>query len=399
MKSLKKAFILFAALVMLLSLAACKVPTDNTAVSPTPENTIPATATPDAETDEPTETEAPVTDDGTSAPMNYSAGIDENGFWEGVDAHEYVDTFEYAGINIPYATHHVSDEALQAEIDYILDAYKTTATVTDRAVVDGDTVNIDYVGSVDGVEFAGGSTGGAGVDVTIGITAYIDDFLAQIIGHKPGDEFDINVTFPEDYGTDELSGKAAVFKTKVNYIVESVRAELTDEFVMTNLTSYGWTTVAELKDAITEALENSAVTDFIYQHILNVINVKSIPGHVLKHHEDLLVTSYTTYAAQYNMELEPFIQSLGIESVEALVEANALETKNRASFQLAVQLIAEELELKVTDDEISAYFYEMTLNPDFSMYEAVYGRPYVAQGVLSELVSKYVKDNAIFLEE
>ncbi len=91
----------------------------------------------------------------------------------------------------------------------------TDATLT---VENGDTVNIDYVGSIDGVEFAGGNTNGAGADLVIGSGTYIDDFEEQLIGAHPGDEVEVNVTFPENYGNEELNGKDALFKVVVNGI-------------------------------------------------------------------------------------------------------------------------------------------------------------------------------------
>jgi len=87
-------------------------------------------------------------------------------------------------------------------------------------VKDGDTVNIDYVGSVDGVEFEGGNTNGAGADLTIGSGSYIDDFEEQLIGAHPGDTVEVKVTFPENYGNEELNGKDAVFTVTVNGIYE-----------------------------------------------------------------------------------------------------------------------------------------------------------------------------------
>ena len=87
-------------------------------------------------------------------------------------------------------------------------------------IKDGDTVNIDYVGSVDGVEFAGGNTNGGGAELTIGSGMYIDDFEEQLIGAHPGDKVDVVVTFPENYGNEELNGKEALFKVVVNGIYE-----------------------------------------------------------------------------------------------------------------------------------------------------------------------------------
>lgn len=94
----------------------------------------------------------------------------------------------------------------------------TYSTDTSLTVKDGDTVNIDYVGSIDGVEFAGGNTNGAGADLTIGSGTYIDDFEEQLIGAHPGDTVEVNVTFPENYGNEELNGKDALFVVEVNGI-------------------------------------------------------------------------------------------------------------------------------------------------------------------------------------
>ncbi len=94
------------------------------------------------------------------------------------------------------------------------------STDTSLTVEDGDTVNIDYVGTIDGVEFDGGSTNGAGTDLVIGSGRYIDDFEEQLIGAHPGDTVEVNVTFPEDYGNEELNGQDAVFEVTINGIYE-----------------------------------------------------------------------------------------------------------------------------------------------------------------------------------
>lgn len=95
--------------------------------------------------------------------------------------------------------------------------YQTDPSLT---VENGDTVNIDYVGSIDGVEFSGGNTQGMGTDLVIGSGLYIDDFEEQLIGAHPGDHVTVTVTFPEDYGKEDLNGKEAVFKVTVNGIYD-----------------------------------------------------------------------------------------------------------------------------------------------------------------------------------
>ncbi|MCR1842949.1 FKBP-type peptidyl-prolyl cis-trans isomerase [Murimonas intestini] len=101
-------------------------------------------------------------------------------------------------------------------------ATESTGLSTDEslAVKNGDTVSIDYIGSVDGVEFDGGSTKGNGTDLVIGSNTYIDDFEEQLIGHHPGETVDVNVTFPENYGKDNLNGKDALFKVTINGIYQ-----------------------------------------------------------------------------------------------------------------------------------------------------------------------------------
>ena len=96
----------------------------------------------------------------------------------------------------------------------------TLQTDTSLTVTDGDTVNIDYVGTIDGVEFSGGNTQGAGADLVIGSGSYIDDFEEQLIGAHPGDTVEVNVTFPEDYGNESLNGKDAVFEVVINGIYQ-----------------------------------------------------------------------------------------------------------------------------------------------------------------------------------
>ncbi len=97
----------------------------------------------------------------------------------------------------------------------------TLSTDTSLTVEDGDTVNIDYVGSIDGVEFDGGSTNGQGTDLTIGSGLYIDDFEEQLIGSHPGDTVEVNVTFPDDYSSEDFQGQDALFEVTINGIYQN----------------------------------------------------------------------------------------------------------------------------------------------------------------------------------
>jgi len=329
--------------------------------------------------------------------FSYSDGIDENGFWEGIKALKKVTLCDYSAITIPSETYTITEDAIQTEIDDILADYTTSDQVTDRAIVDGDTVNIDYVGSVDGVEFENGSTEGAGTDVVIGVTNYIDDFLQQLIGHKPGESFDIEVTFPEDYGVDDLNGKDAVFAITVNYITETSVPELTDAFVSENLSaSKGWTTVEEMKADILSDLQDSAISGYIQNYVVDNTTVKSLPDSIFVYQENATVKSYQDYADYYQMELDDFLAAyVGYASKEELLESNLEANTNYANYSLIMQAIAEDAGITVSDEDISAFFVKYFETDDYSEYETEYGMNYLKQVVLYQNVLDYIKSTAV----
>jgi trigger factor len=329
--------------------------------------------------------------------FSYSDGIDDNGYWDGITAGDYVELYDYEAFPIPKATHEITDEAVQAEIDSMLASFATTTNVTDRAVVDGDTVNIDYVGSVGGVEFDGGSTDGAGTDVTIGVTSYIDDFLEQIIGHTPGDTFDINVTFPEDYGVDELNGQDAVFVTTVNYIVQTDTPELTDAFVVENLAAtYGWVKATEVRDGIKADLQKAAIQNYIYDYLTTEVPVSSLPESLIAYEQEAMLFYYQEGADYYGMDLDEFLASyVGVSSVDELIEMSAEDNQLWIRYTLVVQAIAEAEGIVATEEDVATYFSEQMGLDDYSSYEAQYGLPYLKQSAMVQKVMDYLYDHVV----
>ncbi len=134
----------------------------------------------------------------------------------------------YLGIEVTKTVKAVTDEDVDAEIQRVRERGARTIEVTDRAAIDGDTVTIDYEGSVDGVLFDGGAA--KGHDLKLGSGSFIPGFEEQIVGKSIGEEFDVNVTFPEEYHAKDLAGKAAVFKVTIHAIKATELAELDDEF-------------------------------------------------------------------------------------------------------------------------------------------------------------------------
>lgn len=329
--------------------------------------------------------------------FNYSDGIDENGFWENIKAADCVEINNYIGILIPGNIHTITDESVKAEVDYILADYATEKQVTDRAVVDGDTVNIDYIGRIDGVPFENGSTDGKGEDVTIGVTQYIDDFLEQIIGHTPGETFDVEVTFPEDYGVEELNGKDAVFAVTLNYIIETIMPELSDEFVAEKLSgSNGWNTVSEMETDIRNNLQDIALSNYIQNYLFENANVKSLPESLLKYQENALIQNFIIEASYYNMEINEFLMIYaGISSTEELLEFYREDNKRTAELYLILQAIAEKENITVADDDVAKFFIKYLGTEDYSQYKASLGMPYLKMIVLNQAVIDHLKNNAV----
>lgn len=337
----------------------------------------------------------------SSEAYDYSKYIDEDGRWKDIKALSYVKLPEYKGIVIPADVSAVSDEDIQAQIDTLIASYITNEKLTDPTleIKDGDAVNIDFVGSIDGVEFEGGSTNGSGYDIVVGETTFIDDFIEQLKGHKPGEEFNIEVTFPESYPQNtELQGKDANFKININYIKgEEIIPDLTDEFVKTNFAeSKGWNTAAEMKDAIVTSLRENAEYDYLYDYLIEKSEVSEVPENIVKFQEEYMIEYYTNSAAQYSMDLATYLSYVaGVTTAEDLITKNRENLDNSAKSALIMQAIVEDAKIKVGDDAIATYFSEKLGADDYTGYVDFFGLPYVKMAISSDTAMDYVIDNAV----
>ena len=176
----------------------------------------------------------------TKAVENFSEGLNNDGTIAGIKASDYVEMCDYKNITVSRSDLDITEEEWNSYVENILAAYPDNSTDTSLKIKDGDTINLDYVGSIDGVEFQGGSTGGMGTSLTIGSHSYIDGFEDAIIGHNVGENFDIHVTFPEDYGKEDLNGKEAVFNITVNSV--EVPSEFNDDFIKAHYSDVASTT-------------------------------------------------------------------------------------------------------------------------------------------------------------
>ncbi|MDD6574255.1 MAG: FKBP-type peptidyl-prolyl cis-trans isomerase [Gemmiger formicilis] len=335
------------------------------------------------------------------ADFSFSDAFDENGYLKGVTATDYVTLpDDYADITISADLGQVSDDDINDYIDSnVLSNFATTNEVKDRAAADGDTVNIDYVGRIDGVAFDGGDTKGSGADLTLGSGTYIDNFEDQIVGHTPGETFDVTVTFPEDYGNEDLNGKEAVFETTLNYIKESVTPELTDDWVKENLgESMSLNSVDELKAFVKSTMLYDNQASDVYTALHDKASyADELPQTALDYYRDVLLYRIYTNAQKYGTDMNTLLSSgmmgSSYDSVDAyLADAND-SIKSIAQQALLMQAVAEKTGFKCDTATMNADFGRYYGTTDPSQYISAYGENYIKMNVLQSDVMQSLIDN------
>jgi len=266
--------------------------------------------------------------------------------------HEFVTLGQYRGL--PYDKIVVDDHEIEDFIARHLAEGSMMREVTDRAVQKGDVVIMDFVGSVDGVPFPGGSAQGA--DLMIGSGQFIPGFEEQLIGHHPGETFDIDVSFPESYHSADLAGKDAVFEINLISIYVEVPAELDDEFVQ----SLGWKpqTVAEYRAYIRERLEESARMSE-WHHVLQIIidssTIHKLPIDELELRSSMSMMQFYYEAASYGMEIEEFIPLAfnGISLEDFINHHVRPYAINDVIMDIVVRALAAQLGIRLSEEEFN----------------------------------------------
>ncbi len=345
----------------------------------------------------PADSDTPQDDAPDAEPIDFSAGLDENGFIAGVRALDYVTLpADYAAIPVPADEIAVKEEDIQAEIDGIAAQYAQPEQITDRAVEDNEYVNIDYSGSVDGVKFDGGTA--SGQQVLSGSQQFIDDFLTQIIGHMPGETFDVEVSFPDPYENNpDLAGKEAVFEVTINYIEgETVVPEFDDAFVSENLSYYGWETVADARAEIEQVLYDDNLYSFVWNYMTENTQIDEMPQAVTEYHTAMLLNRMRSEAQMYGVPVETYLQAMvGVQDEDAFLAMQAQSIEESAKQWLILQAIAEDTAFSVDDAAIAAYFQETMNTEDYAVYEENFGHPYLCMAVTAYKANNLMTENAV----
>lgn len=320
---------------------------------------------------------------------DFSAGLTEDGLFEDYTASDYVTLGTYKGIKVPAEEATVSDEDFEEYLDNLLADYIKTVDVTDRAVESGDTVNIDYVGSLDGVEFDGGTA--EGYNLEIGSGTFIPGFEDQIIGHEIGEEFDITVTFPDSYPSNtDLEGQDTVFHITLNGITTEVTPEVDDAFVEENFPEY------DSADAFLEGTraerDRDLLKTYVWNQVLEDSTVDEIPEALIDNYVEQQIKMYKYMASSYGMSYEDFLSYYGTTE-EEFEESEREYANTDLTRMLIAQAICEQEDIKAEEGDAEEIFgYDADAMGEIYEY---CGKGYVSQVLLMEKVADFVADESV----
>lgn len=302
---------------------------------------------------------------------------------------------DYKGIEVTKAAVEVSDEEVEAAILSEREA-KTTYVEVDRAVQDTDQVNIDYVGTKDGVAFDGGTA--KAQDLVIGSNRFIPGFETGLIGAKKGDEVSIDLTFPEDYGQADLAGQAVVFKVTVNNVREKNMPELDDAFVQE---VSDFKTVDEYRESkkqtLLEQKEGQAqrsVESDILKTVIENSQFETNQAAIDANYNNYLL-NLTNQAAMYGIDLNTYASAFyGMD--EATFKENYVKSvaKSAVEQKLIVYAIADKEGITITDEDRENLAVEMGYESKDQLIETA-GAYEVDDYIISTKTMKFLVDNAV----
>ena len=265
---------------------------------------------------------------------------------------------QYKGIAAPKATVRILKKDVDHEIDRIREQNARVETV-DREAKNGDIVNINFLGSVDSVPFEGGQS--ENQDLELGSGNFIPGFEDQIVGHKAGEEFDINVTFPDTY-TPELAGKAAVFAIKVNEVKEKQLPELDDEFAkdvseFDTLEEYA----ASVKEKLSESRKadaQKAFEDIVLERLVENVECE-IPDAMLDEQVDTMLNNFAYQLASQGIPIDTYMEMTGSTTEMMKDQLRPVAEKDLKS-ELALEAIVKAEKLEPTQEELDAEYERLS---------------------------------------
>lgn len=308
-----------------------------------------------------------------------------------------VEISEYKGITVDREAVNVTEEDILKEIDLTRERNARMLTVEDRAAADGDTAVIDFEGFVDGVAFEGGK--GENYSLRLGSGSFIPGFEDQVIGHKTGEEFDINVTFPEEYGAENLAGKAAVFKIKLHEIKVKELPVLDDEFVK-DVSEFN--TVDEYKEDVKkhlterrEAQEDNKVENALINALLENTTV-DIPQCMIDNEVDGYVRDYEYRLRSQGGSLDMYFKYTGM-TMEQLRENFKADAEKQVKTRLALGKVAKSEKLKALKKDLDAEYKKIAsgYNVDVETVKTSIPAESISEDIVLRKAVDFIKENAV----
>lgn len=267
-----------------------------------------------------------------------------------------VEVKDYKGIEVEKVVNPVTDEDINKQLDALREKNVTVETVDDRDAENGDDVVIDFEGFKDDVAFEGGKA--EDFTLSLGSGQFIPGFEDQIVGHNAGEDFDINVTFPEEYQVKELAGAPAVFKIKLKSISKKVMPELDDDMVKD---STEFDTVDEYKADVKKKLEeanekhaDSEVEAKIFDKVIENMTAE-IPQVMFDNRVNEMISELEQRLAPQGISLDLYMQYTG-QTIDTVKKAYAEQAEKQVKLRLALEKIAKLENIEVTEDELKAEF-------------------------------------------
>jgi trigger factor len=351
------------------------------------------------------------------------ASDQEAEYLKDIDADKFVTVGTYKGIEVSVTKNEVTDEQVEEAVAALLAAYPQSEE-TDGPVAEGDEVNIDFVGRIDGVEFEGGSSGGAGYPLVIGSGAFIDGMETSMIGMTKGETRDIAATFPDPYpNSPDLAGKEAIFTVTMNSIMRaSDQQELTDEYVSwltaatpgvpvslpwisTMINFSGETTTAAFRDAVKAGLEQASLERYEAEKESQVVDAlmaastyQDLPQGYVKKTADMINGNITSIANQSGLDPASYLIMAGVmtadQNVDDLINEQAEMTVKR---NLAFQVIADQENLAVSDSEYAELLAQSAAESGVTaeQFEAGVDLESYKEFLMLDKVSKFLVENAV----
>ena len=334
----------------------------------------------------------------TTSSSDFSAGLNEDGTISNVDVNSAITLADYESLVVPMSEVAATDEEVDSDINSTLSANQEVSTDSSLKVADGDKVNIDYVGTIDKVEFEGGSA--TDYDLTIGSGSFIDDFEDQLIGHKPGEDVTVEVTFPDDYSNADVAGKDASFAVTINGIY--VTPELTDEFVQTYLSDQA-STAEEYRQVVEDKYYKQHLEDYLTNYVDENSTVNSYPKDylnnvkaLLKYDDEYTLSYYNQMFSQYGVDTYENIWDSkdGIDNEIEYEHDLTDRAKETVKTALVYQAIYEKAGLSIDMDTTLAEMTETNGEDYVTNMKETYGTAYMAQSEIKEVVIDYLMENA-----